>query len=311
MKTNSVVVTVGTFDGVHLGHQAILQRVSEIAHQKKIKRVAYAFTLPPRLSVLQPTQQEQPDSCLLLPPLIKLKLLQRYVDRVDHANFIEVRDLSAERFIREILIEQLAARAIVVGESFRFGRRREGDLPLLHRIGKEQGLLVVAVSPVLIGQTVVSSTQIRTLIATGEVAEARVLLGRPPLLFGRVIEGDRIGRRLGYPTANLALDQTVLHPGRGVYLVHAFWPGKESPGLLYIGLRPTLKGSTVRCEVHLLSPPNEELYETMMEVHLLQKLRDDRTFPSLRALRHQMGRDVDRARSLLLSYDGAPRSILV
>jgi len=298
-RKEGAVVTVGTFDGVHLGHQAILKRLCAIASEKKLERVAYAFTFPPRQGALRQTLKEQPKPCLLLPESAKLKLLKRYVDRVEQADFVEVRNLKAERFVREILLERLTARVIVVGDSFRFGRAREGDVSLLRRVGKEQGIFVVEVPSVVVDQAPVSSTWIRELVASGEVGEARALLGRPPLFVGEVVEGDGLGRRLGYPTANLAFDPVVLHPARGIYLVHAFWLRKRESGLLYFGVRPTLKGSAIRCEVHLLSSPDDDLYGKTMEVHLLQKLRGDRGFPSLEALREQMGLDAARARSLL------------
>ena len=298
-RKEGAVVTVGTFDGVHLGHQAILKRLCAIASEKQLERVVYAFTFPPRQGTFRQALKEQPKPCLLLPESAKLKLLKRYVDRVEQADFVEVKNLKAERFVREILLEQLTARVVVVGDSFRFGRAREGDVSLLRRVGKDQGIFVVEVPSVVVDQAPVSSTWIRELVASGEVGEARALLGRPPLFVGEVVEGDGLGRRLGYPTANLVFDPVVLYPARGVYLVHAFWLRKRESGLLYFGVRPTLSGSAMRCEVHLLSPPDENLYGKTMEVHLLHKLRGDRSFPSLEALHRQMGLDAARARSLL------------
>lgn len=299
------VVTVGTFDGVHRGHQAVLARVGEVARGGDLDRVAYAFDRPPRL-----LSEDGADPCLLLPQAVKMRLLEAWVDRVERADFEGVRDLSAADFIERVLLERLAARAVVVGESFRFGRGREGNLSLLRRVGKAHGLRVVAVPPVVVGGESVSSTRIRALLALGRVGEARELLGRPPLLVGLVVAGDGLGRALGYPTANLALDPSVLRPGSGIYLAYAFWLGKESPGLLYVGERPTVKGQTLRAEVHLLDSPEEELYGRTLEVQILARLRDDRAFPSLAELRHEMDQDAERARALLASSGENPRSIL-
>ena len=299
------VVTVGTFDGVHLGHQAVLARAGDVARESGLERVAYAFRLPPREAGSGPES-----SCLLLPPPAKERLLLSWVDRVERADFAELRHLSAESFVRDVLVERLAARAVVVGEAFRFGRRREGDLELLRRVGEERGLRVFAVAPVVVDGEAVSSTRIRSLVARGEVGRARGLLGRPPLLVGEVVRGDGLGRTLGFPTANLALDPRVLVPGPGIYLAQAFVSAGRSPGLLYVGERPTVKGQGVRCEIHLFSPPEEDLYERTVEAHLLVKLRDDRAFPSLEALRLQMERDAALARSLLASSDEVPRRIL-
>ena len=169
-RKEGAVVTVGTFDGVHLGHQAILKRLCAIASEKKLERVAYAFTFPPRQGALRQTLKEQPKPCLLLPESAKLKLLKRYVDRVEQADFVEVRNLKAERFVREILLKRLTARVIVVGDSFRFGRAREGDVSLLRRVGKDQGIFVVEVPSVVVDQAPVSSTWIRELVAQVRLA---------------------------------------------------------------------------------------------------------------------------------------------
>jgi len=296
------VITVGTFDGLHLGHQAILQQLQTIAREKNLPAVAYTFAFPPRYAIRDPMWKTQPPPCLLLPQSAKRKLLEQYVDRVEPADFATVKNLSAKQFIHNLLLEQFAARTIVVGESFQFGRDREGNVSLLRQIGKEQGFSVITVPMVIVDYAPVSSSRIRSLIKAGQVRHARPLLGRPPLLVGEVVAGDRLGRKLGYPTANLSLDSALLLPAEGIYLIHAFWKKQHSAGLLYRGMRPTLKSNAARCEVYLLSTPETELYGERMEVHLHQKLRDDQVFPSLEALRRQLDHDVARARSLLLSY---------
>ncbi len=298
------VITVGTFDGVHRGHQAILRRVDEIARAEGLERVAYTFVFPPRFVL---TGDE---SGLLLPEEVKVKLLERSVDRVIRADFHEVGAVEAERFAREVLIERLAARTVVVGDRFRFGRDRDGDVDLLHRIGEEEGVAIVSLPPLVVEQAAVSSTRIRLLLRQGMVDDATTLLGRPPLLFGRVVHGDRIGRRIGYPTANLELDPRLLVPASGVYLVHAFFRGEGGAGMVYIGDRPTVDGDEMRCEVHLFSPPLSELYGERMEVHLLRRLRGDRYFSSLSDLRLQIDRDAERARAFLPSCNGPQRPIL-
>jgi len=307
MKTKGrrgAVITVGTFDGVHRGHQEILRRVDEIARAEGLERVAYTFVFPPRF-VLAGSE-----SGLLLPEEVKVKLLERSVNRVIRADFHEVSAVEAERFAREVLIERLAARTVVVGDRFRFGRDREGDVDLLRRIGEEEGVSIVSLSPLVVDRVVVSSTQIRSLLCQGMVDDATALLGRPPLLFGRVVHGDRVGRRIGYPTANLALDTLLLRPATGVYLVHAFFRDEGGSGMMYIGDRPTVGGDEMRCEVHLFSPLLGELYGERMEVHLLHRLRGDRRFSSLAQLRLQIDRDAECARALLPSCNDPQRPIL-
>lgn len=170
---------------------------------------------------------------------------------------------------------------------------------MLRALGLEHGFEVQSAAPAMAGGEPVSSTRIRRLLVEGRIGEASALLGRPPILVGQVTEGEKIGRGLGYPTANLSLGPHILLPADGIYFAHAFVNGGRDHGLLYVGKRPTIEGSDRRCEVHLLTPPDGELYRTRMQVHLLDRLRDDRTFPTLDALRDQIARDIDDARELI------------
>jgi len=299
MSTNSdgTVVCIGTFDGVHVGHQAILSRVREVAGARGLASIAYAFDAPPRW-----TQAGEPDRTLLLPRATKRALLQAYVDRVIPVALADVRHIEPAAFAEAILVEQLQARVVVVGEGFRFGRDRGGTVEDLERHGSRLGFETVAVARVEADGALVSSTRIRSLVVDGRVREAAPLLGRPPLLVGIVEAGDRLGRSLGYPTANLEIDPHELLPGAGIYVIHAFCKGSRHEGLLYIGDRPTIGGGSLRCEVHLLTPGPIDLYGVDMEVHLLKRLREDRAFDSLDALRAQIERDIVAAREHLLAY---------
>jgi len=301
----SAVVTVGTFDGVHLGHQAVLARARGVASEGNLALVAYAFDVPPR----QLAQGERGPG-LLLPQATKEHLLLSWVDRVERAHFEDVRDLHAEAFVGDILVGRLCGRAVVVGEEFRFGQGGKGDLSLLRRIGRRSRLAVFAVPPVVMAGAPVSSSRIRALIRSGEVGQARELLGRPPMLAGHIVHGDGIGRTLGYPTANLSVDSSVLLPADGIYLVQAFVAGKVGPGLLYVGERPTVGERGMRCEVYLFASPEQDLYGAVLEAHLLARLRGSVTFASLEELRRQIDRDVALGRSLLASSDMDSRPIL-
>ncbi|MCK4411802.1 hypothetical protein KAV67_05895, partial [Candidatus Bipolaricaulota bacterium] len=202
------VITIGTFDGVHLGHQAVLRQTTELSSEQNLASIAYTFPFP----------QKQIKPCLLLPQSIKVKLLNEYVDQVITTEFPTIQNLSPKQFFDEIIIKQLSCQAIVVGESFRFGHDRTGDLSLLKNLGKEQGLLIAGVPPIKLAGSPVSSTQIRSLVRAGDILTARSLMERFPLLFGEVVPGDRLGRQLGYPTANLKIPQCLLVPATGVYL---------------------------------------------------------------------------------------------
>ncbi|MGD9675948.1 MAG: riboflavin biosynthesis protein RibF [Candidatus Bipolaricaulia bacterium] len=285
-------VAIGTFDGVHRGHQRILAETRNLAAAGGLESVAYTFDGPPRSF-----DGPKPVS-LLLPPEVKRALLQSWVDRVECASFPAVRDLEPTAFVDQVLVGELASRLVVVGASFRFGRDRSGDAAWLAAFAAPRGVDVRVLPPLEVAGAPVSSTRIRQLLRAGDVEAAAELLGRPPVLLGVVESGDRIGRTLGFPTANLRTDPRVLVPGAGIYLAHAFRAGAASYALVYVGTRPTLSTSELRCEVHLLTPPEDDLRGAEFEVHLLRRLRDDRRFANLQALKLQMQDDLDQARAL-------------
>jgi riboflavin kinase/FMN adenylyltransferase len=299
MSESESVVTIGAFDGVHLGHQAILKRAAEIGQANALKTIAYTFILPPRFASLGCNER-----CLILPNWGKRKLLEEHVSHVNEVDFAEVQTLNAEAFLKGIVLDELHARAIVVGTHFRFGHKKEGDVTLLQQIGAQEGVPIVVVPPVIVEGVPVSSTHIRTLITAGKVEEASALLGRPYLLTGEVVKGERLGRKMGYPTANLRLDPRVLLPKEGVYYARAFWSQGKGTGLFYVGTRPTVGGETMNCELHLLSPPQSTLLGERLEVHVITRLRDDQRFPSLNALQVQIAEDVRQAH-LHLGSDSA------
>ena len=297
-------VTIGTFDGVHRGHQAILKRTAEIGQAHAFRTIAYTFTLPPRFASVDCNER-----CLILPNWAKRKLLEDYVSQVSEIDFTEIQTLSAEAFLKNVVLGELRARAIIVGTHFRFGHNKEGDVMLLQRFGAQEGVQIVTVPSLIVGDIPVSSTHIRTLIAAGRVSEASTFLGRPHLLLGRVVEGEQLGRKMGYPTANLRIDPRVLLPKEGVYHAHAFWTSGKGAALFYVGTRPTVGGKTMNCELHLLSSPESPLLGEKLEVHLTARLRDDRRFPSLDALQMQISEDVRQARLRLRSDSTDPEPV--
>jgi len=295
------VISIGTFDGVHLGHQRILAEVRRLASELEQVAVAYAFPVPPRRQLM-----DEPGRFLLLPERVKSRLLLDTVDRVVRAPFAEIRDYPPDRFVERILVERLNAASIVVGPSFRFGARRAGDPTALRALGGRYGLSVTVVPPVSICGETVNSTRIRALVKDGDVDVATALLGRPPILIGEVASDERVGRALGYPVGNLEVDPNVLLPDHGVYAARAFVAGDPSPrsALLYVGIRPTITPppATPRCEVLLLDPPGAESLDVCIEVQLLERMREDLRFPSLDDLRRQIDCDVARGRKILARH---------
>ena len=291
------VVSIGTFDGVHLGHRAILRELRCQAKTHTLLSLVYAFSVPPRW-----VMRQDEDRYLLLPASVKLDLLRDSVDIVHPASFETIRSMDPEEFVATVLIEQLNARSIVEGETFRFGRDRSGDLSTLRSLGAQMRLDVISVPPVMVVDEAASSTRIRESVRAGDFHTARLCLGRSPVLLGTVVRGDQLGGELGYPTANLAIDPHVLLPHPGIFLVHAYGENIRADGLLYIGSRPTLGSRDLRCEVYLLDFPERPLYNELLEIHLLERIRDDRAFSSMDALRSQIEADIAFARQLLPGY---------
>jgi riboflavin kinase/FMN adenylyltransferase len=281
-------VSIGTFDGVHAGHVALLQQLSAQARKRALPSLLLTFIPPPQADTSHTPLRRH----LLLPLQARLALLGRHVDIIQTATVDSVRTLSPERFAHTVLVRSLQTRVVVEGESFRFGCGRSGDVGTLRRLGTQLGFDVVPLPPVLVDREPVSSTRIRLAVQQGDLRLARQCLGRPLALFGTVVRGDQLGALLGYPTANLAVDPLVLLPPNGVYVVHAWGDGPPSDGLRYIGRRPTLGGHDLRCEVHLLDAPHRSLYDQFLEVHILERIREDRTFSSLIELKAQMARDL-------------------
>jgi riboflavin kinase / FMN adenylyltransferase len=288
------VVTVGVFDGVHRAHQRLIRSTVRLAGRRGASAVVVTFDPDPH-AVLDP-EHAPPALMPLDARLAKFRDLG-----VDAAwiipftkSFSAVR---AETFIRDLLVGRLHAAALIVGETFAFGRGRRGNMRLLRRLGPVAGMRIVSVPEVRSSGAPISSSRIRRLIASGKLAGARQLLGRPPELYGTVVRGAGRGRRLGFPTANIRLRASTLPP-QGVYAVrlHA---GARGPiaGVMNLGIRPTFGPGPLVCEVHLLGFSGR-LNGRSVSVSLLGRLRGERCFPSPEALVVQVRRDIRRARRL-------------
>lgn len=290
------VVTIGTFDGVHIGHQYLIRRLAEQGRELDVP-VAVALFEP------QPREYFQPDRAPARLFRLREKILQLQelpVDivlllRFDHA-FAEQ---SADDFIRRILVEGLKARYVMVGDDFRFGKGRLGDFALLCEAGMEKGFQVSDTPTLTAHGRRVSSTWVRELLERGECVGARHLLGRPYAVCGRVVHGDKQGRRLGFPTANLALGHRNV-PVSGVFAVTMTQAGGwERPGVANVGVRPTVDGQgQVWLEAHLFDF-DDDLYRRAVQVHFHAKLRDERRFASLEDLKAQIRQDTAEARGIL------------
>ncbi|MGA3295401.1 MAG: bifunctional riboflavin kinase/FAD synthetase [Candidatus Acidiferrales bacterium] len=285
------VLTVGNFDGVHLGHQKILGTVGALARQTN--RVPALLTFYPHPSkVLRPSEA----------PRLLMTLDQR-LDAIGETGIeaalvlrfdAELANVSAEDFVRRFLVETLAAQVVLVGGDFRFGHRQAGDVKLLAELGKHWGFAVEVVPPVIENGIVVSSSAIRSVVYEGRVEEARLLLGRPYALAGEIRTGTGQGRSLVVPTLNLATEQEAL-PKNGVYATEAIVNGKEYRAATNVGTRPTFDGARVTIESYLFDF-NENLTGGKMEVRFWSRLRDERKFSGPDALRGQVLKDIEAAK---------------
>jgi riboflavin kinase / FMN adenylyltransferase len=293
-------VTVGNFDGVHRGHQALVAEATRAARSQG--GVAVALTFDPHPShVLSP--HRAPDALMTIDQKAEV-LAPLGVDHLAVLPFtLALAEKSAAAFAREVLLSALAARCVVVGSSFRFGRHREGDKATLARLGDEIGFTVKAVEPVLHEGAPISSTRIREALARGATDHAKDLLGRRFFLDGTVVEGRRRGRTIGFPTANLQPENETV-PGGGVY---ACWcrvlDGEAAsplrPAVVNIGRRPTFGGGgEVVIEAHLFDFSGD-LYGRRLRLEFEERLRDERTFPDVGALKAQIEADAVQARTRL------------
>ena len=291
----AVSVTVGNFDGVHRGHQALVGEAVSAAHEASGTAVVLTFDPHPS-RVLSP---ERALTSLMTVDQKAEMLAGLGADRLAVLPFTrEVSEKSPEAFAREVLAHALGARQVVVGTNFRFGRGREGDVAGLTALGGSLGFAVRAVEPVWHREGPISSSRVREALARGEVAPAREMLGRPFFVDGVVTRGEGRGRGLGIPTANLDVVNETL-PRAGVYACRVGMPdGAERSAVANLGRRPTFGGEATTLEAHLLDFEGD-LYGHRLRVAFLERLRDERRFPGPEALVAQIRADIAEARRTL------------
>jgi len=290
------VVTIGNFDGVHLGHQKILHQVFDRARAAGLAATVLTF-YPHPSRVLRPADAP----CLLatLP-----QRLAAFEAAGMHAALVlrfdaELAKVTAEDFVRLYLVETLRARAVMVGDNFRFGNRGAGDVKLLETLGQQGGHKVHVVPPVVVDGVVVSSSAIRQALGEGRVDAAAKMMGRPFALAGQIQPGTGQGRKLIVPTLNLATEQECL-PKNGVYATETVVGGKTYHSATNIGMRPTFNGTRLAIESHLFDF-SEMLTSGSMEIRFHARLRDEQKFPSPEALRAQVLADIERAKEYFRS----------
>lgn len=298
MHGRKVCLAIGVFDGVHLGHQQVIRQTIADAGQHEALAVALTFDRHPS-SVVAP--ERAPQLIYSLPQ--KLRAIESI--GMDATLLIEFTEAfsrtTGEEFVRELVQDVGAIHSICVGSAFTFGHKRSGNVDLLRKLGSEYKFQVHGLAAVALDGQTVSSTRIRQSIRAGDLDGASQMLGRSYAIAGKVIEGDRLGRTLGAPTANIAIGGLVLPPN-GVYAVHAQVKNQSHRGVANLGVRPTLASASPqqRFEVLLLDFSGD-VYGQEMEVTFVEKLRDEQRFESLDALKTQISKDIAAARAVFES----------
>jgi riboflavin kinase / FMN adenylyltransferase len=293
---NGTVLTVGSFDGVHLGHQAVVAEVARRADAARRPSILVTFE-PHPLAVVNP----QAAPALLTSGAERREMLAQLP--VDYAYFLrfdhQLAELSPEEFVRDILLARCQMRDLVFGYDHGFGRGRSGDVETLRRLGSQLGFAVDVVPPIDLGGEPISSGRIRRAVAGGDLRTAARLLGRPYRLTGRVVEGERRGRLMGIPTINLGeLPPEKLLPPDGVYAVWVEWRGGRVGGMMNQGAKPTFGDGRRSIEAHLFGFEGD-LYDEWVRLEWVERLRDVRLFGSPMELQEQLAHDRARAQAVL------------
>lgn len=294
-RNKASVVSVGTFDGLHAGHRTILDRLFERAEAQRGLSTVITFDPHPRELIrgepvpLLTTIEERG-------ALLEARGLERFVVLPFTREFAR---LKPEAYVEDILVSQVGLKEIVIGYDHRFGRKGKGDSDLMRKLGRKHGFAVDVISAQAVEDEVVSSTRIRELLKEGSVQQAARLLGRPYGLDGTVVRGEGRGRKIGFPTANLApLDERKIIPGGGVYAVRVQHAGESYGGMMNIGRRPTFDGTAKQIEAHLFEF-DQSIYGERLRVEFVQRIRGEEKFEGVDALTRQLARDRRRALNIL------------
>ncbi|WP_298550248.1 bifunctional riboflavin kinase/FAD synthetase [uncultured Algibacter sp.] len=288
LPDKQTVVTIGTFDGVHIGHQKIIKHMINTGKSEGLQSVILTFFPHPRM-VLQKdsniklinTIDERHDI------LAELGLECLVIKKFTH----EFSRLSAEDFVKQILVYKLKAKKVIIGYDHRFGRNRNADINDLKIFGETHGFEVEEISSQDIDDVAVSSTKIRNALIEGDIERANTYLGYPFMLTGKVSKGKGLGKQLGFPTANIEIEEDYkIIPKQGSFIVNAIIKNKLIYGMMNIGMNPTVNGSKQTIEVHFLNF-NDDIYGETIKIDLLNRIRDEQKFESVEALKLQLVKD--------------------
>lgn len=291
--SKKTIVTLGTFDGVHVGHTAILDKICKAAYSEGLESVILTFFPHPRLIVSDNYDIKLLNTIEEKAALLEKKGIQNFIIHPFDKTFSE---LSPREFVTQVLVEKLNIQKIIIGHDHKFGKDRAADFNDLINFGKEFGFEVEEISAQQINEVSVSSTKIRNSLLEGNISLANKYLGYPYILTGNVVKGNQLGRTIGFPTANIEIPEDYkLIPKNGVYIVTANVNDETVFGMMNIGVKPTLGENKLSIEVHLLDF-DKDIYNQKIQVHVLERLRDEQKFESFEALKLQL--EVDKQNTI-------------
>ena len=297
LSSKKTIITIGTFDGIHIGHRKILDKIIQSAHEVDCESLVLTFFPHPRMIL-----QEDSTVKLLNTMDEKIGLLKEIgIDNlIIHPFDKEFSQLTAEKFVKNILVDKLQIQKIIIGYDHRFGQNRTADINDLIHFGKKYRFEVEQILAQEIDDIAVSSTKIRNALAEGIISLANEYLGYNYCFSGIVVKGNQLGRTIGFPTANiLTKEDYKLIPMKGVYLVKSIIKGDFVYGIMNIGIRPTLNGTNQTIEVHYLDF-DEDLYEQQLTVEVLEFIRAEQKFDSLEILKNQIQKDKEKSLTFIL-----------
>ena len=292
-STKKTIVTLGTFDGVHIGHNAILDKICKAAQQENLESVILTFFPHPRLVVSNNYDIKLLNTIEEKSILLDKKGIQNFIIHPFDKVFSE---LTPREFVTQVLVEKLNIQKIIIGHDHKFGKNRAADFNDLINFGKEFGFEVEEISAQQINEVSVSSTKIRNSLLEGNISLANEYLGYPYVLSGSIVKGNQLGRTIGFPTANIEIPEDYkLIPKNGVYIVTVNVDNQTVFGMMNIGVKPTLGENKLSIEVHLLDFDND-IYHQKIQVNVLERLRDEQKFESFEALKSQL--EVDKQNTI-------------
>ena len=282
------VVTIGKFDGIHKGHEVLIEKAVDYAQKENLQSIVFTFKNSPVSYFSKIVPRE------IITEVEKMKKLKDLgVDVVVDIPFNkEMADISAEDFVKEILVNKLGVKKLIIGHDFAFAKNREGTPPILKILGKKYGFMVDVIEPVVINNIRVSSTYVKDLIYAGRVEEVKYYLGRNYFIEGKVIRAKQIGRTIGFPTANLKLQENLIIPKRGIYATKVYIGDKVYIGATNIGYNPTVNGEKMSVETNILKF-NEDIYGKTIKLEFLERIRDEKKFKDLNELKIQLKMDTN------------------